>query len=88
MERRDIWELRVTSVESLTEHHQLFSHRPTTSDVLDTTTVVPVRDMVKCFGIPRADGPLMCRMAGVHIGEIKLNRIPLFENGETPDDND
>jgi hypothetical protein len=86
MERKNIWELRVISADKKNIYPQLFTHRPTTRDVLNTSTVVTVRDMVNCFGIPRSDGPLMCRMAGTFIGEIQVFRLPLFENGEPNDD--
>lgn len=85
MERQDIWELRVTPADKKNVYCQLFTHRPTADDVLYTATVRPVREMVKCFGMPKGDGPMVCRMAGTYVGEIKVIQIPLFENGKNHD---
>lgn len=77
---------RIYQLEIKTADHQIylqmFSHRPTSDDVLETNTVVAVRDLVRCFETPQGDGPLVCRMAGAFIGEIKVTEISLFENGD------
>ena len=88
MERRDIWELKITTADKKNTYSQLFTQRPKGQDeVLETSTVVDVRDMARHFGLPKGDDPMVCRIAGTYVGEIKVTRILLFENGD-PDDND
>lgn len=85
MERHSIWQLEVKTADKK-EYRQLFTHRPTDMDeVLETSTVVAVRDMVRHFGIPKNDGPSACRIAGARIGEIQVIELALFENGDSSD---